>query len=105
MKLVVFCSTHTLKIYRNKNEPYLEHSYAKIPKAKLPEEIVYADDIDILEADKVNKVKVIDRINKIFPERSLMNNNKDKMRRKQLSIKAINLEKVWIKKDQIIETH
>lgn len=85
--------------------PRTFYSYAKVTKTKLLEEIISADDINILKTDKVNKVKAIYRINNIFPERCLMNNNKYKMRRKQLSITAVNLEKVWIKKYQIIETH
>ena len=46
--------------------PRTFYSYAKITKTKLLEEIISADDINILKTDKVNKVKAIYRINNIF---------------------------------------
>ena len=59
----------------NLTEPRIEHSYAKVTTSNLPQEMVYADDTDILNREQAEKDKALQTICEVFPTRDLKINN------------------------------
>lgn len=50
------------------NIPHTEHSYCQIAKTKIPEEIIYKDDIDLLLDNERRKQVVLNAIYYSKPE-------------------------------------
>ena len=53
------------------NNPLTENSYSKVKRVSLSEEMIYADDTDILSTDQREKARVLNTIREVFPERNL----------------------------------
>ena len=56
------------------NNPQTENSYSKVKRVSLSEEMIYADDTDILSTDQREKARVLNTIREVFPERNLQIN-------------------------------
>ena len=56
------------------NNPLTENSYSKVKRVSLSEEMIYADDTDILSTDQREKARVLNTIREVFPERNLQIN-------------------------------
>ena len=56
------------------NNPQTENSYSKVKRVSLSEEMIYADDTDIISTDQREKARVLNTIREVFPERNLQIN-------------------------------